>query len=120
VKEIDPELLKRLDAIAAKLGVGAGEAWRIFIHQAYVEAWTWLPFVILWTVVTVMLLKVAAICRRYQKDQNEDLYGLGAVVCYLACVGSSAGIATCISSMVLILANPEAYALREILYRLRP
>lgn len=34
------EILKRLDAMAAKLGVAAGEVWRILVKQAFIDGVT--------------------------------------------------------------------------------
>ena len=40
MEHIDPELLKRMDALAAKMGVTAQYLWAVLIRQAYVEGLT--------------------------------------------------------------------------------
>lgn len=122
--KIDPELLKRLDALTEKLGMGAGEAWRIFVHQAYVEALSWLPYLALWVLVAIVLFRFSTFCK-IEATKDEDyadganwIVGRGALL--VAAMLSLLGVAACLSSMFEILGNPEAYALKEIFARLKP
>lgn len=117
--KIDPELLKRLDALTEKLGMGAGEAWRIFVHQAYVEALSWLPYLALWVLVAIVLFRFSTFCKiEATKDGANWIVGRGALL--VAAMLSLLGVAACLSSMFEILGNPEAYALKEIFARLKP
>lgn len=116
---IDPELLKRLDQLIEKLGLKAGQGWDLLVRQAYIDAFSWLPFLILWIVVTVVLLKVSRLCVVKANDDGEELWWIARVVCLLAAVGSAAGVCTCSSEMIRILLNPQGYALRTLLWTIR-
>jgi hypothetical protein len=114
--KIDPELLKRLDALTAKLGVGAGEAWRILIKGAYVEATSWIPFLLLWVFVMGFGLYLLRLCRGIVDSEPKfwGYVGAGAMLC----IGLS-GIAGCVSPILTLLLNPEGHALNTVLWSLR-
>lgn len=125
MEQIDPELLKRLDAIAAKMGVGAGEAWRIFIHQAYIEAWSWVPFILAWVMCCGVALYGASAFRKAGAKRMADGYSdcndytCSAWACRGVAVIFFVAVMSCVSSMMMLALNPEAYALRELLFRLK-
>lgn len=122
MNNIDPELLKRLDALARKFGAGAGDAWQILIRQAYVDACSWLPWLLLWAVTCVAMHGLFTTCRaKMENDRGDDdgVWGIGAALCIIAFVCGAIGIIDCVSSMMVILLNPQGYVLREILSYLR-
>jgi small-conductance mechanosensitive channel len=121
---VKEEILKRLDAIAEKLGVAAQHLWSVLVRQAYIESVA--------QVVTGILLIVAAVVivrfvkRSYDREMTRQLNGLydsheaigqffGFVLCSIAIV---AGVSV-ITFGCLGIANPEYYALKEILETLR-
>ena len=105
------EILKRIDAMAAKLGVTAGQMWGVLVKQARIEAIEDICWGLFW-------LMLAAICARiawkgYKSD--EDL-GDAVMIC-----GSVVGIIFMLVAMGYIagtpgmLLNPQYWALKELL-----
>lgn len=63
---MNQELLARLDALAAKMGVASGMLWAAFVRQAYINLLMWVTFDIIFAVAAVLGLR--AFCRRYEDD----------------------------------------------------
>jgi uncharacterized membrane protein YraQ (UPF0718 family) len=127
-QELSKEVLTRLDAIAAKLGVAAGEVWRILLKQAFVES-------VVQVVVGVLLAITAAIVVKWfysrvladqafnaniKEEHSYDYYRAkrdpagwvtGMVLCSIA---GLVAIGVAISGILGVM-NPEYYALRELL-----
>jgi hypothetical protein len=119
MNKINPEVLKRLDALMARFGVAAGEAWRALLLQSYADAISWLPFLFVW----LGALVAAWFCLRWsigrvRTQSASDCWEFAVACSGLAMVGFGAGIAACISSMLQILISPEGHALRDLLERI--
>jgi hypothetical protein len=55
------EVLKRLDVLAAKLGVAVGHVLEIATRQAYIDGWRDLGFAVLWAVLCVIAVRKFAL-----------------------------------------------------------
>lgn len=118
MNQIDPQILSRLDALAAKLGVGAGQAWQILLRQAKVEAASELFFLVIWAVSAFIFYRCCMVCvEKYKEEEGDWFMGIGLSIA--AGVGSMIGVAACLSYIFGVLVNPEGYALGTILSALR-
>lgn len=105
---MNDELLKRLDLLASKLGVGAGELWRILLKEAKVEG------LIDGAIAFACVLTVGAALRwisRYRGDAWDDfeLIPIG-IIAFALVLGLGYGYHS-----VCELANPEFYAFNQVL-----
>jgi hypothetical protein len=115
--KVDPELLKRLDALMAKFGVVGGEAWKALVRQSYADAFSWLPFLILWCAAATAGVFILRWCfRKIRSDYTEEGWYVAIGLTMLSLVGSGAGIASSVSGMIQILVSPEGHAIRDLLW----
>lgn len=111
------EVLSRLDALAAKLGVAASHLWAVLVRQAYVEAAGTALFVAMIVALTYVAVRVFRYGRAkewYSGFDNES-----------ACIGTAVaclGLGVCwVIALVQIVCsaqnilNPEYFALSKIL-----
>jgi len=116
-----PEVLSRLDALAAKLGVAANYLWAVLVRQAYVEAVGALLFLVVVHLATRYALRIW----RHGRDKgwHQGEYGLpfemgtaiGMLmlgVCWIVAVVQ----VVCGVQNVL---NPEYFALHQVLDALK-
>jgi uncharacterized membrane-anchored protein len=88
---VTEEILKRVDALAAKLGVAAGELWRILVTQAKVEAWISAGWSVVFAIATAVAggfsywLIISAI-RRVRTDSDDSTGGVGLLLGLLSVV----------------------------------
>lgn len=120
MNQIDPELLKRLDALTDKLGVGAHQAWQIFIRQAHIEALSWVPWLILWIVaIFVFVWGSKKLDVKAAESSEPDGWRVAQALMYAGVLLGACICMNCIVNVFLIELNPQAYALKEILWRLK-
>lgn len=112
---INQELLSRLDALAAKLGTTASHLWAILLHQAYVVGYTDLGAGIVLAAIAV----AGGLIGRKMWVKFDDHYAeaglFGCVLCYFASLGCAIATVNLLYSAITELANPEYFALAEIL-----
>ena len=107
------EMLKRLDAIAAKLNVTAEHLWAILVKQARVEALTDIFTVVGSLLVWFVAYKVVR--WEFSRDDNDDDVSTGAVLVSLA-----ASFIALVASLIALyslpteLLNPEYLAFRRL------
>jgi len=111
------EILKRVDALAAKLGVTADQLWGMLMKQASVELWSsllWIMLLSLLLVASVFATSRAA--RRMAKDKdtaNDFLLMIGGL---LGIVVGTIGIAVTLSAIPTLIFNPEYWALKQLIH----
>lgn len=118
---MNQEVLSRLDALAAKLGVAANHLWGVLVRQAYVDALGSLLFALIAAALTYGFYRVVLYGRAEKWYDGYDtelavvgtgVVGVGLVVCVvIALVQLVAGIQN--------VANPEYFALRHVLGALK-
>lgn len=110
---MNEEILKRIDALAAKLGVAAEHVWGVLIKQARVEAATDAVGFILSLVCAYWLIRWARYMLKTGKDGDGIIwipFALCAFFVLVAGIGSFSSIPTNVF-------NPEYFALKTILGR---
>lgn len=138
MEKIDPELLKRLDLLATKIGVTAQYLWDVLMRQGIVEGWVYVGGgIFLLIAVVVALLGARFLCRsrtrekenRYSHDKNDsgtyqetyswydenESYAVAAWLLGCVAMGFFIWACQCIFWGLLDLANPAFFALHEIL-----
>jgi hypothetical protein len=106
------EILKRLDVLAAKLGVTAGHLWGVLVAQAKIEAIEDIIWAALWAALSLVLGLVAR--KLYESNDENDNAALGIVLIGVA-VGFLLISAAMISGTLGMLLNPEYWALKKVL-----
>lgn len=107
---MNDEILKRIDALATKLGVTADHIWAVLVKQAGVEFKEWIVWASLWFILSICLAYSARwIYKKFEKTEPELFMfaaapGAIALVLGLGCLGNT---------MTLVL-NPEYWALTQI------
>ena len=114
---MEQELLSRLDALAAKLGVTATHLWEVLVAQ---QALRWMN-----VVAEVVALGVAAgllyvSCKVFGKHKDSgDMEEIVSFIGMLLFAVASAGVLFCIigdgTTAIKATINPEFYALQEVL-----
>ena len=102
------EVMSRLDAVAAKFGVAAGQVWEILVRQAYIEGWMRLVLALAFSI--VVLVAVVAL----HKTKRELLECDWQVAVTLVSVVLSVATTILVYRGCLFVWNPEYYAWREI------
>lgn len=134
----------KLEALALKLGVAAGQLWEILITQSYVQGIKYLIWGLFFSVVTMLLVKhmntlvfppkprledtpksdyetqgytYSRLLNRWE-DDKKDYYGLRTLFWSLIFI-SSAIVLLFLSQSLTCLLNPRYYALQMILETLK-
>ena len=110
--QIQQQVIERIDALAAKMGVAADHFWPILVRQQIIEAYTNIVLLVFAAALSVVLAVVAKY--QFDKDNEGIAFPLGAasgVVGFIVFVVlSSDG-----SSIVSAILNPEYAALMDVL-----
>jgi hypothetical protein len=105
------EILKRVDALAAKLGVAAGELWRILVTQAKLESYYSIVWAVLFTTVAALLGYVSyKLLRSAMLENYSDNGGPGVFAAFCAVAALCVGLGFTQSAFTGIY-NPEYKAL---------
>jgi len=115
------EVLQRIDALAAKLGVAAGEVWKILVKQSVVEAWQQVATGVVFVLVMVAFIYFGRWCwKRYEESGGYGDWNTSALIAYsLALIPAVIAICSVITAISRFV-NPEYYALQVILETLKP
>ena len=115
--DIKQEIFKRLDVLADKLGVAAGHLWAVLVRQALATAVADLVTAFLSAIGLVIAIKIFLYgWRRGEEDDWHDgsnfflslVSGIGIVL-------ALSGVFAYLSEGIMYLANPEYFALQQIL-----
>ena len=117
MEHIDPALLQRLDALAAKLNVTAQYLWAVMLRQAHIEAATDLVWASISLTIALacgyFLLRVARMALANTWD-SED-YLLKALVAGLVTLLAVVFFCINLQNAITPLLNPEFWALQQLL-----
>ena len=121
--ELKQEILTRIDALAAKLGVTADHIWLVLVKQAGVEAWMCGAIGVTCAILAVVAFswcwKLGGQCHSIRESERH--YGSGEGFLAGAFFSGLAGVALTIATMVLLsgvptlVMNPEYWALKQVL-----
>ena len=120
MEQLAPELLSRLDALALKLGTTVEYLWAVLVKQTYF-------YPIQWLIAALVLLVCGSYVRKLvgkglgeakkERGYKCDLDGWY-VAYYFGCVVLGAGVlllGIALYTTVVVMVNPEYYALTELL-----
>ncbi len=120
--ELTAELLKRLDALAAKMGVTGQYLWGVLLRQAHVAVWEAVGGLLLGAIAIIVGLLALWWGIRQPKDKYDCLGdgALGAVVCgsISFVLGSIASLVNAFSLPTLLM-NPGYWALQDLIRQLK-
>lgn len=114
------EIMVRIDALAAKLGVTSEYVWGVLVKQAHVEAYS----LTLIAAVLGLLACMAGFAFRHSLKKlmapnvayaDEEIYGPICVVTAIASVGLTAASLVNVYDAITPLLNPEYWALQQVL-----
>jgi hypothetical protein len=108
---MNEEILKRLDALGAKLGVTAQYLWGVLIKQARVEMWTDTAIV---CVALVAAGASAWMVRWAHKEDTSDSEAIVIVGSIVGLVASGIAIGYAVAAITEG-ANPEYWALKQVM-----
>lgn len=125
--DMQAELLKRLDALSAKLGMGASKIWEFTVHQAYVEGCIDIVVLLCWYfLIGLPLALIGLHAYRQWKTSNETLsyrdpdwfigmilFGGGGLTVF------SVASSSYISNILTCFLNPQYWAFQHILSQLK-
>lgn len=126
-EQLQKEIFSRLDAIAAKLGVGTEHIWGILVKQAKLEGVSNLCVFVVVAIVAICLFVAAQRCRRradvaskeeFSRDREDGYYHVSMIVYGLTAIASIISLC-CLHDGLLLLLNPEFAALTKLLDALK-
>lgn len=124
------ELLKRLDVLAAKLGVTAQYLWSVLVKQAHIEATACFVYAALWLLVTITFISFGCYFRRVAnkgRDRDGERYRhydsegweVASVFAFVLSFLPIWGVIYWLTDGILYRMNPEFYALKYLLEALK-
>jgi formate-dependent nitrite reductase membrane component NrfD len=116
---MDPELLKRIEVLAEKLGVTADHLWSVMLRQAQIETWMMASSLLLGIVGLALVVPMLKRAIHYDKKHENGLAfvsGAGAVLIGIASIGF---VMTAVVNLPTLIANPEYWALKDLLSKVR-
>lgn len=112
------ELIKRLDALADKLGTTGQYLWTVLVKQAYVVGFTDFIWVGFYIGAAYALYKAGNYFRETADEEREGAFWVPAIISWIAVVGMVIGVFYNAIEGVQYLINPQYYALHEVLQTL--
>lgn len=112
MKELNEEILKRLDGLTTKLGISAEHLWGILTKQAKLEfIMPFITFIIFVSIATLVIVKRKYLLEISRDDEFiEFLFGFVAIATFLGSIIFGLYTLGCISYLF----NPEYFAFQEI------
>lgn len=108
--DIPAEILARIDALAAKMGVAAEQLWPAIVGAARVSAIT---NVVIWFGAVALLAFAGYILHRMAED--DESAGMMACIVVMATIATASICLACAGTTISTIAYPEAAALRSLL-----
>lgn len=104
------EILKRIDALAAKLGIAASHLWSVYVKQARIEAIECIGWGVMW-----LLISLAACFGARWLFKSDDEHEVGPFVLAIL-IAVAAFLIACaqFASTPGMLINPEFWAFKEL------
>src|SRR5690242_12771003 len=112
---MNEDILKRLDLIAAKLGVTVQYLWGVLVRQARVEALSDTIGIILWAASAFAAFHYAVALGRKAESDGSDGLGFASIILAVIGVVFVISFVVCVSEIFTPLMNPEFFALEQIL-----
>lgn len=120
------EILKRIDAFAEKLGLGAGELWEVLVRRAVLDGWLSLVVDLLVLAVCAFALPVAlrriralSIPKNSCAPMDDELAGFCWLAITLALFAATLIFFSSAGDAILAILQPEYVAWRELAEVLR-
>jgi uncharacterized protein with PQ loop repeat len=110
---VNEEILKRLDALAAKLNVTAAALWGVLIRQARIEAYQHIGAVVVSILLWYGMYRAAKYL--YKSDLDRELAVPLFIVMAIAFGITLFVFFGCLASLPTELLNPEYWALKQLL-----
>lgn len=111
---MNEESLKLLDKYATELGTTTEYLWEILVSQAYVSGITSIMLAIA-SLIAFLIIPASYLVLERKADIDEEWWIVYTLLSMVIAVLSIAFLSISISNMVTALANPEYWALKEIL-----
>ncbi len=106
---MNDEILKRVDALAAKLGVTVDHLWGVLIRQARIDGIEWVAWGCFWL---ILATATGAVAKSIYKGKNDDGDK------FLLCCGFALILVVfglcCLSNTLGLFLNPEYWALKQV------
>jgi len=112
------ELLKRLDSLAEKLGTTGAYLWQVLVRQGRVEGIADLVTAGLLGIIIFCLYKTIQLFhRKAEAEDTFDDFGwiVGQIIAGISLVLATVFLCVALYNGILEIANPEYYALHEVL-----
>lgn len=114
---MNEETRRMIEALASKLGTTVEHLWGVLLRQAYISFWTDILYYLITVAIVLFAIKFSLKAWRKGDEStwNDDEWrllsiGLGLLALILTIVAI-----VCISDTVTKIANPEYWALKELL-----
>jgi hypothetical protein len=116
--DLQKELLARLDALAAKLGVAASDLWAIYMRQAHIEGVQRVIGAVSFLLLTLGLTCLAIkLWRLKKRDGWSSDWEIGAVLIHVISAITTAVTVGMASQAYSCLANPGYWVLQQLMHR---
>ena len=116
-EEMQRQLLARLDAIAAKLGVGADALWHVIIREVWIEGIEYVAWTIGLFIAAFVFVRYVRKSLEWAKDEEVCYFLVGLFA--LASAGCTLAACFFASDAIEHLLNPKFQALQYILSALK-
>lgn len=114
-QQFEQQILQRLDALAAKLGVTANEVWGILLRQARVEVITSIGEVGIGALLFFLIMKTVPKIPKWDAEDSEGKLIGGVVLCILGAIFGFIMLIDGLTKLPTLLFNPQFWALRQLL-----
>jgi hypothetical protein len=104
------EIFKRIDALAAKLGVTASQIWAVLVKQARIEAVEDICWALFWFLLAGLLSRMAWHAHKKDEESSGEVIVFG-VITAVVCIGVGMAFIAGTPGMIL---NPQYWALKRL------
>jgi hypothetical protein len=118
MEKITQEMLVRLDALAAKLGMAASTLWGYYLRQAYIDGISYLIWVCVLFAMAVFALRKSQKLYVFVTTKDDD-YWPGLIIVWLAAAGLVILGLCLLHDGISNLTNPGLAAFRDICAQLK-
>ncbi len=114
---MNEETRKMIEALASKLGTTVEHLWEVLIRQAYISFWTDILYYLITAAIVLFAVKFSLKAWRKSDEStwNDDEWRMLPIgLCLFALILSIIAV-VCVGDTVTKVANPEYWALKEVL-----